>query len=110
MDETKSAQRKSAEESKMNAKRVNLARKEITEQMRGILAPWVSDVDLLDKMTEETNLMADLGLDSIGILQVILGAEKVFGITIKDQELDSDTFSMMGNLVSMIHRRMHEDN
>lgn len=94
----------------MNAKKVILARQEITEQMRGILEPWVSDVDLLDKITEETNLMADLSLDSIGILQVILGAEKVFGIAIEDQELDSDTFSMMGNLVSMIQEKMHEDN
>ena len=74
------------------------------------MEPWVSDTNLIDEIDEETNLIADLGLDSIGVLQVILGAEKEFGISIKDYELDSQVFSKMGNLVRIIEKKMYEDN
>ncbi|MHC4647712.1 MAG: acyl carrier protein [Planctomycetota bacterium] len=87
-----------------------LGRSEIIEQMRQILEPWVSDVDALDDIEERTNLVADLGLDSIGILQVILGLEKEFGISIRNNELDAETFSMMGNLVGIIEGKLHENN
>ena len=94
----------------MSAESINLTRPEIFEQIRDILEPWVSDTDLIDEIDEETNLIADLGLDSIGVLQVILGAEKEFGISIKDYELDSQVFSKMGNLVRIIEKKMYEDN
>ena len=94
----------------MSAEGVNLTRPEIFEQIRDILEPWVSDTDLIDEIDEETNLIADLGLDSIGVLQVILGAEKEFGISIKDYELDSQVFSKMENLVRIIEKKMYEDN
>ena len=94
----------------MSGNGVNAARPQIIQQMCDILEPWVSDIDLIDGICEETNLITDLGLDSIGILQVILQAEKDFGISIENDELDSETFSKMGKLVSMIQDKMYEDN
>ncbi len=76
--------------------------------MREILEPWVVDVDLIDSMGEQTNLVADLGLDSVGILQVVLGVEKEFGISIENHELDSELLSKMGKLVGMIEEKLHE--
>ena len=87
-----------------------IERSEIVKHMRDILEPWVSDVDLIDKVTEESNLITDLGLDSVGILRVILEVEKEFGISIANNELDSETFSMMGNLVSVIEKKLYENN
>ncbi len=78
--------------------------------MRDILEPWVSDMESIDGIGEETNLVTDLGLDSIGILQVILGIEKEFGISIENHELDSGLLSRMSNLVSMIQEKLYEDN
>lgn len=94
----------------MNTNGINVTRPQIIRQMSDILEPWVSDTDLIDRICDETNLITDLGLDSIGILQVILQAEKDFGISIENNELDSETFSKMGNLVSMIQEKMYEDN
>lgn len=85
-------------------------RTEIIERLREILEPWVSDVDLLDDITEGTNMIAELGLDSIGILQVVIGAEKMFGVSISDRELDSDTFTVMGNFVGLVQKKMNENN
>jgi acyl carrier protein len=86
------------------------SRTEIIEQIRCLLEPWVLDTDLINKADEKTNLIADLGLDSVSILQLILEIERKFGISIKDYELDSRTFSMMGNLVSIIERKIYEIN
>jgi len=92
----------------MNNEKTNLIRSQIIEQMRDILLPWIDDADLIDTISEQTNLISDLGLDSIGILQVVLGAEKEFGISIDDKQLDSNTFSMMGNFVTVIREKINE--
>jgi acyl carrier protein len=84
-------------------------RLEIIGQLRQILEPWVSDADLPDDLNEETNMIAELGLDSIGILQVVIGAEKTFGISISDRELDSDTFTMIGNFVDIVQKKTNEN-
>jgi acyl carrier protein len=83
---------------------------QIIEQMRNILEPWVSDTNLIDKINSQTNLITDLGLDSIGVLQLILGIEKEFGISIENHELDSETFSTIGNLVTVIEKKLYENN
>ena len=89
---------------------VKFDRDQIVEQMRDILEPWIPDVDLVDSIGEETNLIADLGMDSVGVLQVILGIEKEFGVSIKNHEIDSQLLSMLGNLVNMIQEKLDEDN
>jgi acyl carrier protein len=85
-----------------------VSRSEITGRLRGILEPWVSDIDSADNISDQTNLIADLGLDSVGILQVVLGVEKEFGISIANHELDSKLLSMTGNLAQMIEKKLHE--
>jgi len=85
-----------------------IKRFEILERVAEIMEPWVSD--LTDDISEDTNLIADLGLDSVGILQVILGAEKEFGISISEEELDSESFSRMGNLLAIIEKKLDETN
>ena len=79
-------------------------------QHSDILEQWIPDVDLTGNIDEETNLIVDLGMDSIGILQVILGIEKEFGVSIKNHEIDSQLLSMLGNLVNMIQEKLDEDN
>ena len=86
-----------------------IGRSEIIDQMRWILEPWVPDVDSLEDIDERTNLVADLGLDSIGILQMILGVEKEFGISIQNNELEAETFLRMANLVDVIQGKLYEN-
>jgi len=81
---------------------------EIVERLADILEPWLAEPDAIAALAEETNLLSDLGLDSIAILQVVLGAEREFGISIDDKELDSNTFSALGNFVRLIQEKMDE--
>lgn len=82
----------------------------IYKQIIEAIEPWVTEKSLLDKSNEDTNLISDLGLDSIGILQMSLEIEKVFGITIHNYELDSQLLSRIGNMVEMVWKKLNEDN
>ena len=83
-------------------------RAEILKKLGTILEPWLDDIDQSEALNEQTSLLTDLGLDSVAILQLILGVEKEFNITIKDHELDSDVFSKMGNLIDIIESKINE--
>jgi len=85
-------------------------RTDILKTLAAILEPWLDDIDDRDLLNEQTNLLSDLGLDSVAILQLILGIENQFGVTIKDSELDSDVFSKMKNLIDIIEDKLNETN
>ena len=85
-------------------------RDRILRQLRILLEPWLSESNTAEQINEKTNLLTDLGIDSVGILQLVLGVEKEFGITIKDDELDSDVFSKMDNLIDIIKEKVYEIN
>lgn len=77
-------------------------------RLSNILEVWVSDDELLDELSEDTNLISDLGLDSVGVLQVILSVEKEFGVSINVQEYEAETFSVFGRLVGLVETKKHE--
>jgi len=90
----------------METEKKQTDRGEILKTLGTILEPWLDDIDDADLLNEQTNLLSDLGLDSVAILQLILGIEKDFGVTIKDSELDSDVFSKMKNLIDIIEGKL----
>ena len=91
----------------MDTERLNLTRKKIIEQTCVLLESWLDDTDLAS-LNEQTNLLGDLDLDSVAILQLVLGIEKEFNVTIKDNELDSEVFSKMANLIDIIESKLNE--
>jgi acyl carrier protein len=94
----------------MNIEKQNLTREEILEQTYLLLEPWLNDIDESNQISEEANLLADMGLDSVAILQLILEIEKQFNITIQNNELDSDVLSKMANLIDIIEGKVNETN
>ena len=89
---------------------MNFTRQEILEETRELLEPWISDYHVAHKIDEKTNLLAELGIDSVGILQFVLEVEKRFKITINDYELDSELFSKTGNFINIIESKINEVN
>jgi len=92
----------------INQKNRNPQHIQILNTMRTILEPWSPDIDDLRKITESTNLLTDLGMDSIGILQMLLDIEKEYDIKIKQNELDSTITSKIGNFINLIERKLSE--
>ncbi len=91
----------------MNIEKQGFAREELLGQTRLLLEPWLDDPEDTDEINEEVNLLTDLGLDSVAILQLVLGIEKEFNVTIKDHELDSEVFSKMANLIDIIESKLN---
>ena len=85
-------------------------RKKIFDQVKILLEPWIDDISVADEINEETNMLSELGIDSVGVLQLILGIEQEYGIRVNDYELDSEFLSRIGNIINMIENRTHEDN
>ena len=83
-------------------------RADILKTLGIILEPWLDDPEDADEINEEVNLLTGLGLDSVAILQLVLGIEKEFNVTIKDHELDSEVFSKMANLIDLIEGKLNE--
>jgi len=59
---------------------------EILEQLKGLLKPYINaDSDIV--LTENSDLMADLGLNSVKVMDLLLNIEDDFDISIPLSEL-----------------------
>lgn len=83
-------------------------RHKILQQLQIILEPWSDGESQI--INESTDLLTELGIDSVGILQIVLNMEKEFGISIDEQELDTEVLSRLGNFIDMVEASIHEDN
>jgi acyl carrier protein len=61
-----------------------MTRAEITEKLRNIIAPYVQNKEALDNVSEETDLMKDLKINSQHLVDIILDTEVAFDIEIDD--------------------------
>lgn len=94
----------------METKNMNKpTRAQIITQFKEILEPLIDDTYLDDLDNDRLHLVSDLGLDSIGILQVILEIEKTFGIVIANHELDMDVLTGLKSLVALVESKLHEN-
>ena len=61
-----------------------MTREQITEKLKELFEMVFDDVDKLIGCTEDTRLVEDLGLDSVGILYVVVGIEEFFSVRFDD--------------------------
>jgi acyl carrier protein len=84
-----------------------IERKEIFHTVIRILERWADEREV-NSLNEQTDILGELGLDSVAILQVIMEIEKKFEITIKDYELDSSVFTKLSNFIDIIMGKVNE--
>ena len=70
----------------------------VFDKIRDIIVEQLS----VDKslVTADTNLMKDLGADSLDAVEIIMGIEEEFGIEIPDDE--AEKFQTVGDLVKYV--------
>lgn len=61
---------------------------EITEKLRTIITPYVQNKEALEQVSEETDLMKDLKINSQHLVDIILDAEVAFDIEIDDDSAE----------------------
>lgn len=59
----------------------------------------------LDDVGEATGLLGEgLGVDSIGVMQLVLGIEAEFDVFVEDDELSAAQFRTLGDVVDLVER------
>jgi aryl carrier protein AsbD len=73
----------------------------IMKELRALMASMM-EVEIPAELKETDRIYEDLGIDSIMVMQLMVGLEEKFNITVPEEEVDPDNFSTVGNFVSFI--------
>jgi acyl carrier protein len=58
-----------------------------------------------DRLHPETRLKADLNLDSLEIVQLVLGLNRVFGLELHSEDITPENFDSLATLAALIARK-----
>jgi len=59
-----------------------------------------------DEISNDSELVSELGLDSIQIIGLIGGLEEEFDIVLEDDDLDFELFSTINNLAKLVNGKL----
>lgn len=80
------------------------SKKEIMEKLQEIVRTIVDSEDIVDGLNDETNLLTDLGFDSIMLVQLVAEIEDVYGITFSNEDMDVEKLYKCSELVDIIKK------
>lgn len=82
-----------------------MTRIEISEKLKDILVMAMGDAaeELLKNCTEDSNLTTDLGLNSVGMLYVVIAIEEFFAIQFDD--VGFGDFATVGDVLDYIEKK-----
>lgn len=65
----------------------------------------VADLSGETGLTPQTRLKADLGLDSIELVQLVLALDRSFGVAIHSAEVTPEHFDSLGSIAEFIEQK-----
>ena len=80
-----------------------MSQQEVLEKVVTILGPFAKDKDALSKVSESTNILEELKVNSARLVDVVLQFEDEFGIEIADEDVDG--IATVGDCVSLITKK-----
>ena len=84
---------------------MQLSRKEILEKLQEIMVSInESEREKMESTTEDSRLIEDVGLNSVGMLYLVIVIEESFQI--KFEDVGTATFNTIGNVIDYIEERM----
>lgn len=78
---------------------------DIRNKVIDIIAERLSSKDK-DSITDESNVIADLGADSLDIAEIMMDLEDVFGVKLEE---DNDSLKTIGDIVAFIEGKVAEN-
>ncbi len=79
---------------------------EITENLAAFLQQEFPNPGI--DLTENTNLLGEWFVDSLGIIETVLYLEKTFGIDIKRADINGDNFHSLATLSDFVVNRLDQ--
>lgn len=83
---------------------ITMDRSAILIELRKVLAPYTENKEMLDGISEKTDLIKDLKINSASLVDIIIDAESKYNI-----EIDIDSAEKMykvGNIIDVIIDKM----
>ena len=81
-------------------------RDEIKEKLKEIIKPYVQNEEAFAKMTEDTNLLMDLEVNSAHLVDIILDMEEAFDIEIDDEA--AERMMTVGQAINISEKLIRE--
>jgi acyl carrier protein len=79
-------------------------RADVTERVVKILTPWVKNEEALAAVSEATNILDDLKVNSARLVDVVIAFEDEFDIEIDDDDVDK--VNTVGDAVGLITSKL----
>ena len=82
-----------------------MSRNEIIEKLKDVLKMAMPSTEVdLDSVTEDANLVNDLGISSVGVLYIVIAIEEFFNIRFDD--VGFADFKTIGDVVNYIEKKI----
>ena len=81
-----------------------MTRDEIFAKVVEIVKPYVKNEDALVAVTDDTNILEDLKVNSARLVDIILNFEDEFDIEVEDE--DADAVNTVGDAVRLIQEKL----
>ncbi len=62
---------------------------ELIDSLKEIVKPYIQDEEAFQKLSEDTNFIDDLKINSANLVDIVLDVEDKFDILIEDEEMES---------------------
>lgn len=86
---------------------MGMSRSEIIEKLKEIIKMATgADDDALENIQESSSLTTDLGLNSVGVLYVVIAIEEFFSFEFDD--VGFNDFSTVGSVIDYIQKKVNE--
>ena len=80
------------------------------DQVGHRVAAILADRLQIDGLADEADLFASGGLDSLGLVELLLGLEEEFGIDISAEDLELDRFRSITSIASFVCSKLDRRN
>jgi acyl carrier protein len=81
-----------------------MTKTEIIQQLKLIVKPYVKNQTAFENLTEETDFIRDLEINSANLVDIILDVEEAFDLVIDNQEME--TMLTISATVSLIENKL----
>ena len=85
-----------------------MKREEIIEKLKDIIIfAMPNKKEIIEKCTEESNLTTDIGLNSVGLLYIVIAVEELFNVSF--ESVSFDDFETVGNVIDYIYENQKDE-